>query len=80
MVPRGARSITDRGRIFLIYDDPEARDAWIPTAVELERNTLEGSTVVLRPQGVLPNNANIRVIVENTLADMAGESNVADAA
>ncbi len=71
-----------RGRVFLEYDDPSAGgdDTWIPAEVELERNELEGSTIVLRPIGVLPNNAPIDVRVLNTFEDMAGESNVADAA
>lgn len=70
-----------RGRVFLEYDDPDplrGRNAWIPADVDLEVNTLDGSTLVLRPVGVLPNNASIRVIVENTLEDIAGESNVND--
>lgn len=77
------RSSADRGRIFLEYDDPVASigpSAWIPADVELESNTLLGSTVVLRPLGVLPNNANIRVIVERQLEDISGESNVPVAA
>lgn len=71
------RHIADRGRIFLEYDDPErGASTWIPAGVELEQNDADGATVVLRPAGVLPNNADIRVIVEPTLADIAGESNV----
>lgn len=76
------RDITERGRIFLEYDDPDpdrGRNSWIPADVDLEVNSLDGAEVVLRPVGVLPNNAEIRVIVENTLEDMAGESNVSDA-
>jgi hypothetical protein len=75
------RSISNRGRIFLEYDDPEyGNNTWIPTDVELERNDINGATVVLRPVGVLPNNAEIRVIVENTVEDISGESNVANLA
>lgn len=76
------RDIGKRGRIFLEYDDPDptrGKNSWIPARVDLESNALEGAEVVLHPVGVLPNNALIRVIVENTLEDMAGESNVADA-
>lgn len=77
------RSSADRGRIFLEYDDPAASigpRAWIPADVELESNSLSGSTVVLRPLGVLPNNAIIRVIVESQLEDISGESNVPNVA
>lgn len=73
------RSVNSRGRIFLEYDDAEGDDTWIPAAVEVEANQLEGSVLVLRPFGILPNNASIRVIVEATLEDMSGESNVNDA-
>lgn len=76
------RSPGRRGRVFLEYDDPSlgGDDTWIPAEVELERNDLEGSVIVLRPIGVLPTNASIDVRVLNTFEDMAGESNVADAA
>lgn len=77
------RSSDNRGRIFLEYDDPSPSigpSAWIPADVELESNTLAGSTVVLRPLGVLPNNATIRVIVDNQLEDISGESNVPNVA
>jgi hypothetical protein len=70
------RSEAARGRVFLEYDDPElGPDTWIPADVELEENGLDGSVLVLRPVGVLPNNAEIRVIVEPVLEDIAGESN-----
>ncbi len=75
------RSSNDRGRIFLEYDDPTLGDNfWIPAEVELETNAVNGSSVVLRPLGVLPNNATVRVIVERTLEDISGESNVSNAA
>jgi len=92
------RSINDRGRIFLEYDDsdPAGRgsNVWIPADFDVEQNGLvelqlpgssetiryTGCKVVLRPVGVLPNNATVRVIVENTLEDISGESNVANAA
>lgn len=77
------RAGIDKGRIFLEYDDPDPRlgkNTWLPADVDLEFNSLEGARVVLFPVGVLPNNATIRVIVENTVEDMSGESNVADAA
>ncbi len=72
-----------KGRVFLEYHDPEYDPlpddyTWIPADVEIERNDLTGATLALRPVGVLPNNATIRVIVEATLEDIAGESNLAD--
>ncbi|MCA8973691.1 MAG: hypothetical protein KDC98_03170 [Planctomycetes bacterium] len=71
------RQQAERGRIFLEYDDPiSGPNTWIPADVELERNNLVGATIVLRPVGVLPNNAEIRVIVEAELEDISGESNV----
>ena len=75
------RTKNQRGRIFLEYDDPDPTiggDTWIPAEVALVDNTLTGSEVRLFPIGVLPNNATIRVIVENTLEDMSGQSNVED--
>jgi hypothetical protein len=76
------RDIGLRGRIFLEYDDPDpskGRNTWVPAQVSILSNSLDGSKLAVRPIGVLPNNAFVRVIVENTLQDMAGESNVADA-
>ncbi len=71
------RDISERGRVFLEYDDPEyGLDTWIPAYVELERNDLTGATLTLRPSGVLPNNATVRVIVESTLEDISGENNL----
>ena len=71
------RDISQRGRVFLEYDDPEyGLDTWIPADVELERNDLTGATLTLRPSGVLPNNATVRVIVESTLEDISGENNL----
>ena len=75
------RDINDRGRVYLEYDDPEfGPNTWIPADVELESNNLAGSTLVLRPAGVLPNNANVRVIVEQTLEDISGENNLTNLA
>jgi hypothetical protein len=78
-----------RGRVWLEYDDPEFGPnalvplsssppftTWIPADVELEANDRHGAVLLLRPVGVLPNNAEVRVIVEETLQDIAGESNV----
>ncbi len=75
------RTQNARGRLFLEYDDlVYGVNTWIPAEVELERNDSTGSTVVLRPIGVLPNNAQVRVVVESTLEDISGESNVSNAA
>ncbi|MBL8756309.1 MAG: Ig-like domain-containing protein, partial [Planctomycetes bacterium] len=75
------RNSGNRGRVFLEYDDPIlGNNTWIPADVELESNTVLGSSVVLRPLGVLPNNATVRVVVERTLEDISGESNVSNAA
>jgi hypothetical protein len=73
------RDINERGRIYLEYDDPVlGLDTWIPASVELERNDLTGATLALRPAGVLPNNATVRVIVEQTLEDISGENNLSN--
>src|SRR5262245_13489759 len=77
------RQESQRGRIFLEYHDPEldpgiGEYTWIPADVELETNDFSGAVLVLRPVGVLPNNAEIRVIVEATVEDISGESNIAD--
>jgi len=73
--PRQIDPLT-KGRVFLEYDDPEyGTAAWIPALVEIEANSNEGSTLLLTPTGVLPNNADVRVIVESTLEDLSGESN-----
>jgi hypothetical protein len=70
------RNPANRGRIYLEYDDGElGRNTWIPAEIDLERNELGGATVLVRPVGVLPNNAKVRVIVEPSLEDMAGQSN-----
>jgi len=75
------RNLNDRGRIYLEYDDPEFGDRqWIPADVDLEANELDRAVVLIRPVGVLPNHAEIRVIVEKTFEDISGESNVANAA
>ncbi len=73
------RGIAGRGRVYLEYDDPDplvGASAWIPAAVELTENNARGAVLQLRPLGVLPNRAEIRVIVEATLEDISGESNI----
>ena len=75
------RTVGGRGLIFLEYDDPAyGNNWWIPADIDLETNDLASATVVVRPLGVLPNNAAIRVIVESSMADISGESNVSNAA
>jgi len=64
-----------RGRIFLEYDDPFAGNRWLPAAIDLPANDSTGAVVIVRPDGVLPNNAEVRIVVETTLEDIAGESN-----
>lgn len=75
------RDQNERGPVFLEYADPQDAPgtfSWIPAELDLERNDSTGATITLRPIGVLPNHATVRVIVEATLEDIAGESNVND--
>lgn len=66
----------ERGRVWLEYDDPErGPGTWLPTTCELVENTQRGSTLVLRPIGVLPNAAAVRVVVSPELQDLSGEAN-----
>ncbi|MAE77296.1 MAG: hypothetical protein CMJ85_10555, partial [Planctomycetes bacterium] len=63
-------------RIRLEYDDPElGKRRWIPALLDMPRNDRTGATVIVRPDGVLPNDAAIRVVVENDLEDLAGGHN-----
>lgn len=76
-----SRSSNAKGRIYLEYKDleydPSPDDfTWIPADVTIDPETV--SVVVLRPHGVLPNNATIRCIVERTLEDISGESNTSN--
>ncbi len=77
------RDAASRGRIYLVYDDVDpalGANRWIPADIELESNTFTGATVLLRPVGVLPNNATVRIVVERTFEDISGESNTSNAA
>ncbi|MCA8972735.1 MAG: hypothetical protein KDC95_23305, partial [Planctomycetes bacterium] len=68
-----------QGRIFLEYDDPEfGTKRWIRAEVEMPLNNLTEALVTLRPDGILPNDAEVRLIIENTLQDISGESNLRD--
>ncbi|MCA8954456.1 MAG: hypothetical protein KDC87_00190 [Planctomycetes bacterium] len=67
-----------RGRVWLEYDDVTG-PTWIPSAVQLTSNTLEGAELVLRPLGVLPNHAEVRVVATPELEDLSGESNTDNA-
>jgi hypothetical protein len=65
-----------KGRAYLEYDDPDyGAAAWIPATVDLEDNSNSGSTLLLTVAGVLPNNANVRVIIDARLEDLSGDSN-----
>ena len=69
-----------KGKVFLEYDDPEfGPSTWIRTQVTLDSNEAAGAAVTLRPDGVLPNNATVRVIVLPEFRDIAGETNIKDA-
>ena len=66
----------EKGFVFLEYDDPVFGDeVWIRAQVSVPKNDNSGAVIVLRPEGVLPNNATIRVIVEEELQDLAGQNN-----
>lgn len=73
-------------RIFLEYFDPDASFGTppnmtrIPAVLELVTNLPTRAEATLTPVGVLPSFAEIFVIVEAALEDIAGESNVADPA
>lgn len=68
-----------KGKIFLEYDDPiQGPRQWIRSQIELLVNDNEGAVILIRPEGVLPNNATVRVIVEASLQDLSGETNIKD--
>src|SRR5262249_50041495 len=70
------RSLAQRGRIWLEYDDPErGKGTWLPATVAIASNTLAGAVVVLRPLGVLPNAAPGRGSVLRELEDLSGQPN-----
>ncbi len=72
--------LRQKGRIYLEYDDVILGDRqWIRAQVEMPVNDNRGAEVIIRPDGILPNNATIRVIVLADLQDISGESNVKDA-
>lgn len=67
-----------RGRVSLEYDDAVlGAAAWLPASAVVERNSNAGATLLLVPQGVLPNDAEVRVIVEAELEDLSGQANAA---
>lgn len=56
------------------YDDPEHGPAVeVPVACFLERNAVDGAELIVRPLGVLPSAAALRVSIEPTLRDLFGE-------
>lgn len=58
----------------LHYDDPVfGADTGIAVEVALEANTVNGATIVLRPRGVLPTSATLRLTIASTLRDLFGE-------
>ncbi|PIE24364.1 MAG: hypothetical protein CSA62_03525 [Planctomycetota bacterium] len=66
----------EKGSVFLEYDDPVlGKNLWIRAQVALPKNDNSGAVMVLRPEGILPNNATVRVIVEADLQDLAGQNN-----
>ena len=63
-----------KGPLQLVYDDPVfGADTWIPARVELVRNDGQGASVILRPLGVLPNHARVRVLVTAELQALDGQ-------
>lgn len=66
-------------RVFLEYLAPSGGpDNWIPitTNVALERNcSATGATLRLEPQGILPQDSEMRVVVTTKLEDLVGERN-----
>ena len=64
--------------LWLEYQDPAdlvGVRRRLATELELERNTNDGATVVLRPLGVLPNAANVIAVVAASVRDLAGQDN-----
>ncbi len=69
--------------IYMQYKDPDLNLSGmtrIPAILKLAQNLPEKAVVTLTPKGVLPSNAEIEVIVEPELEDIAGESNLGDPA
>ncbi len=69
------------GRIRLEYKDPLLSPKGfvsIPSRVTLVQNLPSKSIVSLLPEGVLPSNAQIRVIADKSLEDLSGQSNASD--
>ena len=70
------KSILDDDRIHLEYDDPEyGKGQRIRVAVSMPRNDNGGARVVLRPLGLLPSQAQIRVVIDQDFQDLAGQNN-----
>lgn len=69
-----------QGHVVVEYDDPAAQALAlrVPTSVDLEINERDGALLVLRPVGILPNNAELVLRVNERLRDLGGGSNVAD--
>ncbi|MBI5851214.1 MAG: hypothetical protein HZB39_09315, partial [Planctomycetes bacterium] len=69
-----------QGHVVVEYDDPAAQAIAlrVPASVDLEVNQRDGALLVLRPAGILPNNAELVLRVNERLRDLGGGSNVAD--
>ncbi len=73
-LPR-APTQSSRGPIALVYDDiVYGVDTWIAADITLERNTIDGATVLVRPRGMLPSAAQLRLSVSGLLRDLFGET------
>ncbi|MBL8899480.1 MAG: hypothetical protein JNM84_17720 [Planctomycetes bacterium] len=63
----------------LLYDVPGGATVQVPIVVTLVENCgIEGSTVMLSPQGLLPQGSNLRLRIKRELQDIVGETNLAD--
>jgi hypothetical protein len=63
----------------LLYDAPGGGTVEVPIVVTLVVNCgIEGSTVMLSPQGILPQGAVLRLRIKRELQDIVGETNLAD--
>jgi hypothetical protein len=63
-----------RGSVWLLYDDAEfGPDRVVPASVRIERNAIDGATVLVRPDGVLPSSAQLRVWTSGLLVDITDE-------
>lgn len=72
--PLDPRSLASAEVFALRYDDPQfGTDTNLAVTVELESNAVNGSIVLLRPRGVLPTSATLRLTIAPALRDLFGE-------